>query len=296
MYYIYEKTSDDFIYSIDNLRICFNLNDNYEIFLNKLEPYYVDCEDLDFKCKYYHSTKFYAFEHLFTFNSFDKSRSFTIGFSQKGRHKFQYDGFIDFNPNKVGDWLFFNMFYDLFLQYASDLFLRRYDLAIDLPFKRLDVKLIKDRRSYHYLKDKSVTEYLGKRSNHNYIKLYDKKVESKLDYDLTRVEITVDPEHEIVFPEIKIKSFKDGLSLSDLPDTHRVLLQLLDTVEDPFYYINQLGRRMKNQFEEYLKYDYIDFKFEAIVMYRLIDDVKNKYFNGNLQTYQEINVDIPWKE
>lgn len=292
MYYIYEKTSDDFIYSIDNLRICFNIK-NFDSFVNSLQPYNTDDEYLDFKCKYYHSTKYYAFEHLYTFVSFDKKRSFTIGFSQRGRHNFQYDGFIDFNPNKVGEWVFFSSFYCLFLDNAFDLFLRRYDLAIDLPFKREDVKLIKDRRSYHYLKDKSVTEYLGKRSNHNYIKVYDKKAESKLDYDLTRIEITVDPEHEIVFPEIKIKSFKDGLSLSDLPDTHRVLLQLLDKVEDPFYYINKLGRRMKAQFEEYLKYDYIDFKFEAIVMHRLIEIVKDKYFRGDLFI---TNLDFAWKE
>lgn len=296
MYYIYETLPNNYVYSIDNLRICFNLHYKYNDFIEFLKL--VENAELnDLICKYYHSTKYYSFEHLYTISSKKDKISFTIGFSKEGNHNFEFDGFIDFNPNKVGEWFYFTEFYQEFIKYASDLKLRRYDLAIDLPFKRSDVKLIKDRRSYHFLKDRSITEYLGKRSNHNFIKLYDKTVESKLDYDLTRLEITVDADHEIQFPEVKIKALTTGKTFSELSATENVLLQLLDLAGDPYYYVNQLSRVLKTKMKDYLSVDYIDFEFEAIYLYKLLDKVNDKFIKGNIETSWQFvaGYDLPWE-
>lgn len=68
------------------------------------------------------------------------------------------------------------------------------DFACDFPLSRSDVFMLKDRRKYQLViasaDDKS--EYLGCRGETGFCKLYNKRLESALDYDLTRFEITYD--------------------------------------------------------------------------------------------------------
>lgn len=282
----YDITLDDcydFIYSIDNLRICFNLEDNYDNFLSILKSYDTDNDDLPYNVRYFQSHRIYSFEHLFTFSSNDKTLSFTIGFSEKGRHNFKFDGFIDFNPNKVCFWDTFLIVFQELHTFGTDFTLKRYDLAIDIPFQRDFVKLIKDRRSYHYLKDRSVTEYLGKRSNHNFLKIYDKTVESKLDYDLTRIEITVDPEETINFPDIQILKSVSNIDSSDLKDTDKVLFELLAVSEDPFFYINRLGRKQKEKFKKLFSTGFFKFNPDLSLIIRLVQKVEEKYIYNHIE-------------
>lgn len=300
-YDIFEKLSDDSIYSIDNLRLQFNLGDNYDNFLYTLQPFSDNADPDEYSCRYYHTSKIYSFEHLYSFKSSDKEKSFTIAFSRPDTHKFNSDGFLDFNPNKISQWNFFLMFYKSFLQYACDISIKRYDLAIDLPVDRNVVKLIKDRRSYHYLKDRSVTEYLGKRSNHNFLKIYDKRYESDLDYDLTRIEITAEIGQNISFPDIRLKRNKSGISVSDLNVTDAVLFELLQQVEDPFLYVQKLSPRKRAQFKELLKGDYDTFNYQPLVTFKLLDRVEEKYIKGNIEYPKDLginvikDIDLPWR-
>lgn len=105
---------------------------------------------------------------------------------------------IEFNPNKVGS---FKVLLD-FLKYIIDgskqgsVTLDFFDVAIDYPVCRSDFCLIRSgRRSYWQLRKSKVdwTEYLGMKSSqrNGYVKLYNKRLESGLDTDLTRLEISL---------------------------------------------------------------------------------------------------------
>ena len=105
---------------------------------------------------------------------------------------------IEFNPNKVGE---FDILKN-FLKYIIDgskrdsVVLDFFDLAIDYPVCRSDFCLIRTgRRAYWQIRKSKIdwTEYLGMRSSNRngYIKLYNKRIESGLDRDLTRLEISL---------------------------------------------------------------------------------------------------------
>ena len=69
-------------------------------------------------------------------------------------------------------------------------------MAIDIPVARSRLRLVKDQRKYTLMKysNENMTEYLGVRSSHGQVKLYNKALERGLESDLTRLEITVDYE------------------------------------------------------------------------------------------------------
>ena len=69
-------------------------------------------------------------------------------------------------------------------------------MAIDIPIARSRLRLVKDQRKYMLMKysNENMTEYLGVRSSHGNVKLYNKALERGLESDLTRLEITVDYE------------------------------------------------------------------------------------------------------
>lgn len=71
---------------------------------------------------------------------------------------------------------------------------KRWDLACDVPVTRSDVQLFKDKRKYtqFYMSKEDYTEYLGQSDSAGRIKVYNKTLESQLDYDLTRIEVTLD--------------------------------------------------------------------------------------------------------
>lgn len=173
--------------------------------------------------QYYMSLKDFAYRHLFVFGV--KGFSFSLGVDFNGsKNTDVVKGFLDFNPNKIlGDVVFgdgfiksvHNPFDDDGISYKdlaetlSDLFkqvltylgmttlhmhVKRWDLACDVPVTRSDVQLFKDRRKYaqFYMSSENFTEYLGQSDSAGRVKVYNKRLESGLDYDLTRIEVTLD--------------------------------------------------------------------------------------------------------
>ena len=117
---------------------------------------------------------------------------------------------LEFNPNKVSGCTAFNSFYDRLLAICFWVEFGRFDIAIDIPVAREHVQLRKDQRrylDYNYSKSNR-TEYLGQRSEHGQVKVYNKAMEQGLMRDLTRVEITLDydkaswAEFKRIFPHV----------------------------------------------------------------------------------------------
>lgn len=123
----------------------------------------------------------------------DTSCSLGIG-HMGGNCRINYaQGFLEFNPNKLGDSPSFLRFLDWLRPFVSHCLVSRFDLAVDVPAERNSLRLAKHGRSlYSCTVSDSLTEYLGRRSSAGFVKVYDKAVESSLPFPLSRIELTCD--------------------------------------------------------------------------------------------------------
>lgn len=176
--------------------------------------------------------------------------SFWIGVGLNGK-KIEPDRCrVEFNPNKVGD----DPVFVRLLQYlhnrttASQRKVIRFDLAIDIPVDREQCFLIKDRRLYIERRHgKEFTQYLGaKSSTVGRVKLYNKAIESNLDYALTRLELTLDPAtpfEKVNFPAVYYTDMpKVCLDKVRITDTERFILS---AVLNGFGSLHDLGRKTR---------------------------------------------------
>lgn len=159
---------------------------------------------------------------------------------------------LEFNPNKVLPCPFFEKLLKLLKIYTvpQRVKLKLWDLSVDFPLNRLDVSLVRDKRMYHLItkSDLDRTEYLGVRQTNGFCKLYNKTIESGLDYDLTRFEITLGSTN---YPNLSNKLPKLLLLresqvtfdiLSTLSQNQTVMLELLMLHPD---YLQKLDKRAR---------------------------------------------------
>lgn len=208
--------------------------------------------------------------------------SFTIGIGLNCKSENKNRGFIEFNPNKCFQLTQFTLFFNGFCERCCSFSLVRYDCAIDIPLKRSQVKLIRNFRcNYEYLVEnlregqvlnKSVTEYQGRRNHNKFTKLYDKTAESKLDYDLTRIEFTFDKE-EVQFDNLPSFYVYDEKILQDydftkLSNNDLVVVDLLRNSPDINYYLKNLSYRFRKKIEPYLNDLVLKVDFDLLMSVR----------------------------
>lgn len=138
--------------------------------------------------------------------------TFYLGFGTYGKDytSWSMDAKLEFNPAKVGNSRWFKNLYQMLVQRSKFIDFRRFDVAIDIPVPRSQLRLLKDNRKYTLLDygGENRTEYSGVRSNHGQVKVYNKALEQGLQTDLTRIEITVDyansswQEFQRIFPRV----------------------------------------------------------------------------------------------
>lgn len=257
-------------YSIDMLRFDFTVSESsMEYILRQFER--VDRSDIE---NYGLSTSPFKYRHLFKINYEYSSMIVGIGFN--GITKLDaLKCFVELNPNKVFQTK--NAVDDLlFLRDCSRRFkLKRFDLAIDLPISRNLVQLIKDHRKYSLtmcsLSDKS--EYLGVRNSNGFVKLYNKTIESKLDRDITRLEITcggdmtMDEISDCV-PRLQFIPLQPELTLdSKLSEKDRLLVDLLKMHPEMFHRLNWSNRK---KFQKYIFADDRIFVFNRDCVRKLL--------------------------
>lgn len=189
---------------------------------------------------------------------------------------------LDYNPNKVKSEIL-GVFRRL-CNMATNICVKRMDLAIDYKIKRRDICLIKDQRQYRTIvnSDDDKTEYLGKRNNHGSVKLYNKTIEAKLNYDLTRLEITFDfsrrnevekyyPNYVYVPSDIQL-----GIDLN-ISSTDRVLF--LACMDKPDY-INMLDYRKQKKIRSIIGCYSPNLKFDSKLFFSVVNDYM-AIFNDN---------------
>lgn len=273
-YYCSFKDSNDYIYSIDMIRINFELNEHIIELDDKFNTFLNDFS-FDNGCELvrYISRSGIGYHYLYKLSiedfEFDKC-SFVIGLGLNFKSENKHKGFIEFNPNKCFKLVLFNKYFERLRKLCLNMQVVRYDLAIDIPVVRSDIKMIRNLRcNYEYLNsynsegtilNNSITEYQGRRNHNKFTKLYDKTKESKLNYDLTRIEFTFDRD-EVEYKNLpNFYYFKDDLNLLSCND--KVFLSLLLNSEDINYYLKSCSYRLRKKLEPYLSDYYLKFDLE----------------------------------
>ena len=156
----------------------------------------------------------------------------------------------------------------------------RFDLAIDIPIDRSKCFLVKDRRLYIERKHGiEFTQYLGaKSSSVGRVKLYNKTAEAKLDYPLTRLELTLNPAvpyDEVNFPSVYYLKPTPVTSVGiRITDTEKFLV---NSILQGFGTLNDLGRKTRAKIE-LLMSDYVE---RVIIAPEVYDKVLEK-LSGDL--------------
>ena len=166
---------------------------------------------------------------------------------------------IEFNPNKVFREPSFLKVYSTFLQLSRKFEVKRFDLAVDYPVSRSCCFLAKDLRTYsertNSMDDR--TQYLGQRSHHGFVKLYNKQLESKLPIPFTRLELTVDynqrnwSDVEKSFPKVYVvEDMQLSMDHVKLTDTDKFIL--FACFNDPDS-VKMLGRDKRKKTESIMQ-------------------------------------------
>lgn len=191
----------------------------------------------------------------------DDDRSFWLGHGLIGSGTLVDRYRLEANPNKVGNDPNFRLIHEFLVRNSREILchITRFDLAIDIPVDRSLCFLVKDRRLYIERRHGvEFTQYLGsKASNVGRVKLYNKTAEAKLNYPLTRLELTLDPSksyEEICFPKVYvIDRASMAMDRVRLSETDRFIL---NAIFQGCGKITDLGRKMGEKIEHILD-DYL---------------------------------------
>ena len=148
------------IYSIDMIRLKLDFSGseritNFGNFMSRVDLLYIE--------QYPQSFKAFSYRNLFKVTCSNDS-SFVIGLSFNGTDSSsRYLGFMEFNPNKVGQQEEFKAVFAELMIHCFTAEVVRWDLAVDVPLARDLCILTKDKRKYTLVQNsrQDKTEYLG---------------------------------------------------------------------------------------------------------------------------------------
>ena len=275
-------------YTIDMIRLRTDMS--FEEF-SKIE-FYIQTVFMDFfDVLSYHSTGISTFKNNYVIK-FSEDSSFWLGFIHNSEmlnknvasNKTTYNLTVEFNPNKVD---FKKIAF--ILDKTRKWIIKSIDIAMDIPICIKDLFLFdKERKRQMSIFSKTCedkTIYIGKSNNR--VKIYNKKIESKLDRELTRVEISskIDLKIEdiniykytVKLPEIFLNEYLYSFSDFEKKKKNKTLYAILYALQCG-YDFNDLSRDYKTRIKEMLRGGYqIHFSNEACtdVLKKLIKNIFN---------------------
>lgn len=228
--------------------------------------------------KYKMMTSITSYRHNFYIEDYDIygcKCSFWLGASHNSKKQSgTTDIVLEYNPNKCIDSPMLNYIIDNIYRDNKYVEVKSLDIAVDIPCNILDINISQignmSRRIFDNGSDDK-TYYFRKGKSNGALKIYNKKRESKLSYELTRYEITLNPNMYIcdmaaysvpvdLFVPIRcINSYQMPI---DMNGTDKVLL--LACMEHSEY-LKMLGRDKHKKIEQLLAENCsIDFDFKYI--------------------------------
>lgn len=254
---------NNYSYCVDMLRLRCNItSETFErcvssklfIYKNSIETW-TSTRICDFYHNYNYSDKNCSFWFGFISN---KEKSLSSG-SSLLNSKRKYNLTVEFNPNKVMD----NRLLLDILKCSSDWYIKSVDFAVDIETNILNIigfdKSQKKCLMTYDCGGDDKTFYIGKGNNR--VKIYNKTIESELDYDLTRIEITRyfgegDSLRSLknwfyygYFPELFLKDYQ--ISLDDLQG-NKTLMAIVYAVNSGLP-LHDLSRDYKAKVKDFLQ-------------------------------------------
>lgn len=295
-YYRSFVDKSDYCYSVDKLVLhgsfLYDCWDEFSARLRLLMIRFTCYEEMPFSVSlfrdtYYHSFKKLTYSNNFKFELCQGSDTFSFWL---GTHFQSYDKTLDtwkleLNPNKCLPCDFVSELFALLRFYSKFVEVGEYDIAVDFPFSRDSLYLVKDKRKYQTIFNSAVdkTEYLGSRHEHGFCKLYNKQKESKLDCPLTRFEITCTrlKASAVVdsLPTIYIQ--RGQLSMVDMKLTDTDMFILKTLISEPSR-LSELGRDKRSKMREALKCAFTVAVFDFSCISRLVSVLSDldSFFGG----------------
>lgn len=215
MEYSFCATKDGITYSLDMIRLRVDIS---EYKLDKFFHEFIDDETNKLSKVSLMNTGERKWRHFATC-TYANNGKIKMGFYLNGcPAERREQGFIEFNPNSFCDSPEFWQEYKWLMKYFPYPEIVRFDIAIDIPINRKSVAIVKDNRMYTCFRKSAAdfTEHLGLRNTVGRVKLYNKEIESKLSYPLTRLEITADMKN-LHIPQV--------IDLRNLPKSDEALIR-----------------------------------------------------------------------
>lgn len=265
------------LYADYNLLTYDNINYTVDMLRLKTALTYSDFSKLEFKLKSLYKDKIkneYISNSIsdFKYNyniEIREGQSYWFGFIHnseiinKGKSisnpETEFNFTIEFNPNKIA----IKGLLKQILNLSCNWIIKSLDIAMDLKINIMDLCGLdkarkKDFRMFTQGLDNR-TYYIGRTNNR--IKIYNKKIESNLDYDLTRLEITskldldikniLSYTYNVKLPDLYLNNYL--YSFSDYKD--KTLLAILYAIQSG-YCINDLPRIQKQKVKKLLEGNY----------------------------------------
>lgn len=274
--YYYKQQDKDIIYSIDMVRIKFELRDDCLSEINN----YLENPIRTYIESFPRDIREFKFRYLYKINC--NKTSIVLGLCFNGTKKEENKkGFIEFNPNKCMPYAKHDIVFILSRVLEKEV--QRYDIAIDIPKDRDLVRIYKDKRKYELHSTSSLdrTEYLGIRNKVGRVKLYNKQIESKLEYPLTRLEMTVSDkifELQDIFPKVTIENPQNELKYYyDLSETQKVLIESIRETGNYDYYLKKLDFRIRKKIEPYVNANEVRLKINKNLIIKIITELKKEF-------------------
>lgn len=264
------EDSNNCIYSIDMIRLSCKISVDY--FSKKIDSRLSILNNIE----KWQSSKIGEFKH--NYKIVDNDNSFWLGFISNselycgeggvGNPKKKYNLTIEFNPNKLRDMKLLT--YLLSLSFEDNLqcpimwHLVSCDFAFDIETNILNIcGFDKGRKRALKIYDNggdNKTYYIGE--NNNRLKIYNKRIESNLDYELTRIELTHKVDIDVLdlirhkidlnlskyFPDLFLKDYQVEFKDFEIDST----LQALVYAVNNGFPLHDLSRRYRDKVKDFL--------------------------------------------
>lgn len=274
--YFNAVNKDSLIYSVDNVKIIFNITKE---FLHEIK--HSPAEVSLFKgCEYKRWHKGYYYKYIKYLENGAK-----MNISISNRHE-KYQCSILCNPNKCFKDTRSIEFIKELLKRSTEYYISKLDIAVDIPVKYSLLEFDKSYAAKHtYQKNKGSYPMIfwGERNKKGYVRVYDKSDEAKLDYDVTRVEMTIGNPYgkndTYRFPSVWSH---DNLNKADIPDnlssTDISLIRLIVNNNDGLDEFNKLAYNKRKKLEPYISKQLnkivIDTDVVRAVAYKMYDIIE----------------------
>lgn len=273
---------NNYSYCVDMLRLrCSITVDTFErIVANKLFIYKDNLENWTSTriCDFYKNYN-YSDENCSFWFGFISNKEKSLGGSSLQNDNRKFNLTVEFNPNKVKN----NKLLLHILSCSSDWYIKSVDFAVDIETNILNVVgFDKSQKRCLLIYDcggDDKTFYIGKGNNR--VKIYNKRNESCLSYDLTRIEVTKyfsgndslniikNWKYDGYFPELFLKDYQ--ISIEDLQND-KTLMALVFAVNSGFA-LHDLSRKYKVKVKDFLqkkKPIKIDFNCFAVTLVKYL--------------------------